>query len=331
MGDRIGRSKLIIQAESGSEPQLALFPELNLTKARPFVKWAGGKTQLLSQIEPYFPLQLRHGEINRYVEPFIGGGAVFFHVAKNYQVEKFHIFDVNPDLILAYRTIQRAVDELIAHLRAIENTFRNFGPDEQARYYYETRSKYNLEHLGLNYEVLNENWLSRTAQLIFLNRTCFNGLYRVNSKGQFNVPFGRYKNPTICDPENLRAIASILQKTTIMLGDFSQCEQFVDKNSFVYFDPPYRPLNSTANFTGYAKNDFDDLEQLRLSEFYRCLDKSGAKLMLSNSDPKNENPTDEFFEDAYANYRIIKVKASRLINRDATKRGAISELLIMNY
>ncbi|NJN44832.1 MAG: Dam family site-specific DNA-(adenine-N6)-methyltransferase, partial [Anaerolineae bacterium] len=173
--------------------------------------------------------------------------------------------------------------------------------------------------------------VKRTAQLIFLNKTCYNGLFRVNSKGEFNVPHGSYKNPTICDVENLNAVAEILQRTTILCGDFEISQKFIHSKSFVYFDPPYRPLNKTSNFTAYDVKPFDDMEQERLANFYRLLDKTGAKLMLSNSDPHNQDKKDDFFDHLYDGFKIHRVKASRMINSKSEGRGQITELLITNY
>lgn len=293
---------------------------------KPFLKWAGGKTQLLTQLEHFFPQELNNGTIKRYVEPFIGGGAVFFHIARHYQVEEFYIADINPELAIAYRTIQEDVESLIHNLFQIERKFKLLNEEERKVYYYKIRSQFNSTISHWDSQVYHQAWSERTAQTIFLNRTCFNGLFRVNSKGEFNVPMGRYKNPTICDEDNLRAIAKILKRTKIDCGDFTQCEALVDHSTFVYFDPPYRPLSKTANFTSYSKNSFEDKEQLRLRDFFTLLHQKGAKLMLSNSYVQ-----DDFLPREYQDYQIERVKASRSINSKGGKRGKIDELLIMNY
>ncbi|MBE9127504.1 MULTISPECIES: DNA adenine methylase [unclassified Coleofasciculus] len=298
---------------------------------KPFLKWAGGKGQLLEQLKQFFPHELASGSIKRYIEPFVGGGAVFLYVAQSYPVDNFFISDINPELILAYKTIQRQVNDLIERLLEIEYKYLSLEETERKDYFYLIRSKFNFQRTGIENQSYNPAWIERTAQLIFLNRTCFNGLFRVNSKGDFNVPAGRYKNPKICDEGNLRAVAKILQRTQIQQGDFRDCEQVVNSSSFVYLDPPYRPISKTANFTAYSQAIFDDSEQLRLRDFFRLLDKQGAKLMLSNSDPKNEKATDDFFENAYDGYLIKRVKATRNINSNSSKRGQIDELLIMNY
>ncbi|MCX7594520.1 MAG: DNA adenine methylase [Fischerella sp.] len=300
-------------------------------QAKPFLKWAGGKGQLLEQIDKFLPDQLASGSIKRYIEPFIGGGAVFLHLANRYEIEEFVISDINCELVLAYKTIQKNVEELIEILLNIQNKYLSLDESERNLYFYQIRSQFNLRRHQIDFQVYNHEWIERTAEIIFLNRTCFNGLFRVNSKGDFNVPVGRYKNPTICDPKNLKAVARILQKAQIFQGDFTECEKFVSDNSLIYFDPPYRPISQTANFTSYSQHSFDEIEQLRLRDFFRLLDSKGAKLILSNSDPKNENSNDNFFELAYEGYRIERVKAKRNINSDTSRRKQIHELLIMNY
>lgn len=300
-------------------------------KAKPFLKWAGGKAQLLEQIIEYLPLELKLGKIKRYVEPFVGGGALFFHIAQAYEIDEFYISDLNEELILAYKTIQQDVEELIDFLRSMERKYYRLTYNRQKEYFYAVRFQLNENRPSINYNEYKVSWIERTAQIIFLNRTCYNGLFRVNSKGEFNVPFGKYKNPSICSEENLRSVSELLKRTEIRLGDFSNCESFVNASTFVYFDPPYRPISKTSSFTSYSLYDFDDAAQLRLASFYRLLHRKGAKLMLSNSDPKNENPMDNFFDDVYKEFRIVRVKANRMINCNADKRGAINELLILNY
>jgi len=300
-------------------------------KAQPFLKWAGGKKQLLEQMELFFPEELLQGSIQRYIEPFVGGGAVFFRVANIYPVQHFFISDINPELIVAYKTIQQKSETLITRLWNYQEKYLILTEEERKNFFYQVRSNYNQQRHQINFDHYNSDWVERTSQLIFLNRTCFNGLYRVNSKGEFNVPAGRYKKPRICDADNLRRIAQVLEKTDIQQGDFTQCQDLVNQNSFVYFDPPYRPISKTSNFNAYSQQSFNDIEQLRLRDFFCFLDQKGAKLLLSNSDPKNENPADSFFESAYINYRIEQVQAARNINSKGNKRGKIKELLIMNY
>jgi len=299
--------------------------------ARPFLKWAGGKRQLLSQIDSYLPPALELGALQRYVEPFVGSGAVFFHVVQNYPVKELFIADINPELILAYRTIQEDVEALIAELAEIEDLYLPLDEAQRKAFYYRQRDIYNKSKALITYNTFQEAWVRRTAQLIFLNRTCYNGLFRVNSRGEYNVPFGRYKNPTICDGPNLRVVSEILQRAEIHYGHYSDCARVVGKATLVYFDPPYRPISTTSNFTAYSPHSFDDNQQLELAEFYRRLHHQGACLILSNSDPKNTDPADDFLEEAYAGFRIERVQARRRINRSVEKRGPINELLILNY
>jgi DNA adenine methylase len=298
---------------------------------KPFLKWAGGKGQLLEQIGNFLPPEFGNGSIARYIEPFVGSGAVFFDIARSYNISELIIIDINQELILAYKTIQENVENLIVFLSEIQNKYLSLDDENRKKYYYHAREDYNITRKQIDFENYSQEWIARTAQMIFLNRTCFNGLFRVNSKGDFNVPMGKYKNPLICNPENLRAVSTILQKTQIYCGDFTKCERWVNSQTFVYFDPPYRPISKTSSFTSYSQYNFNDLEQLRLRDFFYLLHSKGAKLMLSNSDPKNEDPNDNFFEDTYSRYRIERIKASRNINSNAQKRGQINEIIILNY
>jgi DNA adenine methylase len=310
-----------------------LFSTVSLqnTTARPVLKWAGGKGQLLEQIINYLPKELKTGQITRYIEPFIGGGALFFFIAQNYAVRELYISDSNAELIVLYTTIQQRPKDLIRILGDIEKNYHALTAEKQKEFFYEIREKYNQEQPTFNFGDFFAQWINRAAQIIFLNKTCFNGLFRVNSKGGFNVPHGDYKNPRICDTDNLSAVSEILKRTVIKYADFTECESFIDENAFVYFDPPYRPLSKTASFNAYSKANFGDPEQERLAKFYRLLDRRGTKLMLSNSDPKNTEITNEFFDELYNGFDIKRVKASRNINSNSAKRGQITELLITNY
>jgi len=299
--------------------------------ARPFLKWAGGKTQLLNEFSKRLPGDLKKGKITRYVEPFIGGGAFFFYLNQRFSFEQCYICDVNDELILSYRVIKRATKKLMAELEALETDYLSKNDEERESYFYEVRDAFNKKLPEINFGKFSSEWVERTAQIIFLNRTCYNGLFRVNRKGEFNVPFGRYKNPEILNEDNLKDVATLLKTTQILLGDFTQCRKFVDNHTFVYFDPPYRPLNETSSFTSYSKGGFYDEDQIRLFEFFKELDEKGVKVMLSNSDPKNENPDDSFFDDLFSDYYIERVPAKRMINCNGARRGDISELIITNY
>jgi DNA adenine methylase len=299
--------------------------------ARPFLKWAGGKTQLLGEFNKRLPKELKTGEITKYAEPFIGGGAVFFSLNQKFSFEQCTICDANNELILTYRVIKKSVKQLIDKLEILESDY--LAKDEKNRelLYYEVRDVFNRRLPEMNFQKYGPGWVERAAWIIFLNRTCFNGLFRVNRKGEFNVPFGKYKNPEILNENNLNDVATLLKTTRLVLGDFTECKKFVDEASFVYFDPPYRPLNQTSSFTSYSKEGFSDTDQVRLGEFFKELDKKGAKIMLSNSDPQNENPADTFFDDLFSGYRIERVPARRMINSNGARRGEMNELIITNY
>lgn len=293
---------------------------------RPFVKWAGGKASLIPQITKYYPEALKTGCINKYVEPFVGGGAILLDVLQKYEIKKAYAYDTNQDLVNAYNVIKTNVDDLIKKLKKYEDEYIGLDMESRKEYYYDVRSEYNSSEIKTG-----KLSVKRASEFIFLNRTCFNGLYRVNQSGDFNVPMGKYKNPTICDEENLRGLSELLQNVEIIYGDYQDTLELVDDNTFVYFDPPYRPLNITSGFTSYTKEDFNDEDQKQLASYYKKLDSMDAKLMLSNSNPKNVNEEDTFFDDIYQGFNINELQANRMINSNATKRGKISELLILNY
>ena len=292
--------------------------------AKPFIKWVGGKGQLLEQLSVLLPKDLATRKNLAYGEPFVGGGAMLFFMLGRYpNITRAVINDLNRELIATYRSVKESPDELIDILRKQQDRYRTCKTEEERKaFYLAERERYNKRGLR-DVEV--------AALFIFLNRTCFNGLYRVNSKGLFNVPFGKSVNPLICDEDTIRADSKLLQKVEILNGDFEQVEKSLGKNAFVYFDPPYRPLTQTASFTAYAKDGFNDDEQRRLASFCRRLDKNGHQWLLSNSDPHNADPSDMFFEEIYSGFDINRVSASRMVNSDASGRGKIAELAIRNY
>ncbi len=299
--------------------------------AKPFLKWAGGKSQLLGQIKPYFPQALHEGEIATYIEPFIGGGAVFFHVAQHFAIPNLVIADINPELVLIYRTIQATVELVIENLLALQSQYEQASLPGREKLYYQIRTQVNQQRPCLNLHQIEQPEIARTAQLLFLNRTCFNGLFRLNSQGEFNVPFGRYHHPQICNPDNLRRVATLLQRTTIHQGDFESVTPYITPKTLIYFDPPYRPISQTASFKSYAQAGFDDHDQARLADFCHHLHAQGVAWLLSNSDPHNHDPRDMFFEQLYQPFWLHRLKAKRAINSNPQKRGEISELLITNY
>ncbi|MHB1686375.1 MAG: DNA adenine methylase [Ignavibacteriaceae bacterium] len=300
-------------------------------RAKPFLKWAGGKTQLLEQFINYFPGELIDGSLKNYYEPFLGSGAVFFFIVQNFPIKKAYLSDINEDLILTFSVVQRNVYKLIDELSLLKFNYLKKNEQEREKYFYEIRERFNEEREKIDFKKYNSSWIPRAAKLIFLNKTCFNGLFRLNRKGEFNVPFGRYKNPGILDEENLINASRVLQIAEIFLTDFEKIQSKIEGDFFIYFDPPYRPISATSSFTSYSKYDFTEEDQIRLAKFFNELGVNGNKLMLSNSDPKSENPKDNFFDDLYEQFNIIRVQANRMINCNGNKRGKINELLITNY
>ena len=292
------------------------------TQARPFIKWVGGKTQLLNEVSKSLPRDFASSQHVTYVEPFVGGGAVMFWILQEYpNIERAVINDINQELICTYRVIQVNVEELIAELAHIQDEYIPLGSEDRKAYFMEKRARFNTK---------KTTPVETAALFIFLNRTCFNGLYRVNSKGKFNVPHGKYANPRICDADNLPACSAVLQKVEILCGDFSETGRYAGPNTLFYFDPPYKPITETSSFTSYAKEGFNDDEQVRLRDFCDQISKDKALFVASNSDPKGVNPSENFFDTLYNHFIIKRVSATRMINSDASGRGAISELIISN-
>lgn len=295
-----------------------------LYTAKPFLKWAGGKTQLIKTIESKLPENFKNVSYT-YIEPFIGSGAVLFWLLNNFpRIKKAVINDINSDLTNTYRVISSNPKELISILNELQSEYYSLenNQDNKSEYYYKNRESYNLR---------KSDKTTQAALFIFLNRTCFNGLYRVNRNNDFNVPMGSYKRPTICDVDNILAVNKALQKVEILCGDFEETLQYAEKNTFFYFDPPYKPLNNTSSFNSYAKDDFNDEQQVRLKKFCSKLDELGHKWMLSNSDVKGSDNENNFFDELYSEFFINRVKATRRINSNGEKRGELNELLITNY
>ena len=295
--------------------------------AQPFLKWAGGKRQLMKEIETRLPKNLE--SYNTYVEPFIGGGAVLFHLLEKYDFENVHISDLNPELILCYEMLKLDAKSVIRNLDKLIEAYPE-EIDDRKEVYYKIRTDWN-EDVGNINSLSKSKKIKRVSQMLFLNRTCFNGLFRVNRKGEFNVPIGNYKKPSFPKAENLLAVQKALENVTIHLSSFENCEFWVDKSTFIYFDPPYRPLSDTSHFVSYSKGEVDDENQKQLAHTFRSLDKKNVKVLLSNSDPKNTVADDEFFDELYSGFNIQRVSAKRAINSNPNKRGIITELLISNY
>ena len=297
------------------------------TEAKSFLKWAGGKGQLLTQLDEHLPGELKRQEFT-YIEPFVGGGAMLFYMLRKFpNITHAVINDINPHLVTAYRIIKQQPDELIRRLSDLEKEYFSKSDEDAKKGYF-----LNVRNL-FNEAILDD--VDRTKYLIFLNRTCFNGLYRVNSKGKFNVPFGRNLHPTICNADTILEDSEVLNRVDVKIlnGDFEHtADEMQEGLNFFYFDPPYRPLNATSSFNSYAKEEFNDDEQIRLRDFCARLNElPNVKWMLSNADCSAKNPEDTFFENIYSDFYIYRVYASRAINANPEKRGKLTELLIKNY
>ena len=288
-------------------------------KAKPFVKWVGGKTQLIDQLEALLPADFDKWENVTYIEPFVGGGAMLFYMLQAHSnIQSVVINDINPDLTTCYKVVRDNPSELVQSLKVIQKNYYSLQSEEaRKQFYLQMRDEFNTKALEP---------IRNTTLFFFLNRTCFNGLYRVNKAGLFNVPFGRYETPTICDANTIYADSELLQNVEILTGDYQQTLVYAKGNTLFYFDPPYRPLNNTSSFNDYAKEAFNDLAQKRLKEFCDKVEEAGYKFMLSNSDCK-----DMFFDDLYLQYNIARVWAARSINANPRKRGKLQEIIVRNY
>lgn len=289
--------------------------------AKPFIKWVGGKTQLLDEIRKLYPAQTE-----KYCEPFVGGGAVLFDVLSRLGPKEVLINDINGELINTYCQIKTNCGDLIDLLADLQERYWNSSLEENKSLFLEKRERFNSLKVNGNKKAN----LEKAVLFIFLNKTCFNGLFRVNSKGLFNVPFNNARKPLLCDIENLKACSELLQNVKMLVGNYAQCRNFIDSKTFVYIDPPYRPLTETAAFTSYNENGFGDKEQIELAQFIEEISERKAIVVTSNSDPKNVSENDNFFDRLYKKFTIKRVSASRMINSNAKKRGAINELLISN-
>lgn len=290
---------------------------------KPVIKWAGGKGQILHEIRKRYPLGLGT-TITKYAEPFVGGGAVLLDILGTYRLKEVFISDTNAELINLYRVIQNNVQDLIRALHQYKDEFLALGLPGQKEYFAGKRKRFN----ELKNDAIPGTELA--ALFVFLNKTCFNGLYRVNRKGGFNVPMGAYKEPPICDEDNLLQVSRALSNVRISHGDYHASQTFIDEKTFVYFDPPYRPLNATSSFTSYTENCFNDDDQRDLARYILALADGGVHVLASNSDPHNTDPDDNFFDELYAPLTIERIHAYRMINSKAEKRGPVNELLIHN-
>lgn len=291
---------------------------------KPFIKWVGGKGQLIEQLEALLPADFDAWKGVTYIEPFVGGGAMLFHMLQAHpNIKSAVINDINPDLTACYTVVRDRPMELLDALSELQQQYHSLAAEDKRRQYFlDKRTRYNSRKPDI---------VEKSALFLFLNRTCFNGLYRVNKSGFFNVPFGKYVTPTICDKRTILADSQLLQDVEIMTGDFEQTFDRIGGKTLFYFDPPYRPLSATSSFNEYAKEGFNDSEQIRLKEFCDRITNAGASFMLSNSDCLAKNGNDRFFDDLYAAYSIERVLASRNVNANASKRGKLTEILVRNF
>ena len=305
---------------------------MNSLEAKPFLKWAGGKSKLLPEIESRLPQDIKEGKIKTYIEPFIGGGAVFFYMLSKYKFDNLIISDINKELILTYKVIKNNADELINLLENHDTKYNNLSSlEEKQEFYYYIRDEFNKGKNTINYDAIGKDEINHASFMIFLNKSCFNGLYRENKKGGFNVPFGKKEKVNSFERDNILLVSKALKNTIILNGDFEIVKKYIDKDTFIYMDPPYRPLKDKGSFKDYSKEEFNDDTQIRLNEFCKYINEAGAKFMESNSDPKNIDEEDEFFDELYNDFNIERVKAARSINSKGNGRGKISEIIIKNY
>ena len=295
-----------------------------MAKAKPFIKWVGGKGQLIGQLENLLPADFDKKQDVTYIEPFVGGGAMLFHMLQSHgNIRHAVINDINPNLTTCYKVVRDSPQELIYSLREMQDDYYAIEDEERKKeYYMRMRDRFNNNPTDP---------IENTTLFFFLNRTCFNGLYRVNKSGKFNVPYGRYVRPLICDADTIYADSKLLQDVTILTGDFEQTFEYITGNTFFYFDPPYRPLSDTSSFNDYAKETFNDISQIRLKHFCDRIQAVNAFFMLSNSDCLGKDGTDRFFDDLFKDYNINRVWASRSVNANGLKRGKLTEIVVRNY
>ncbi len=294
--------------------------------AKPVIKWAGGKYRLSTTIIQESHVFIDWNSCDRYVEPFVGGGGMFFAVCNQFQFKKKVISDVNADLINVYVQLRDQSEALLRQITVIEAEFSTLGSDEaREQFYYMLREEFNRRILQHDLSA------EQAALFVALNKLGFNGLYRVNSSGLFNVPFGKKKTIKLVDRQNLKKVSELLQNTEILLGDFAETLRFADDKTLFYFDSPYRPLSNTATFTSYAKDSFNDDEQIRLAQFCSQIHAQKAKFILSNSDPKNTQIEDDFFDELYKDYTLQRISAPRTISARADGRAQVSEILVIGH
>lgn len=303
------------------------------TNARPFIKWAGGKGSLLKQLDLLLPSELKENKIENYYEPFLGNGAMFFYIKQTYNVKNIYLYDKNPDIVILFIVVQNHISKLLSALLDLEDKFMSLKFKDKKDLFYEIRHKLNDQLKTIDRSQYNDQWIIRATYIMFLNRNCFNGLYRVNFIGEFNVPFANYAKPIIVDQINLIECNKLLQNVNIGCMGYEDSINIIKPNSFVYLNPPYKPLTKFGRLNMYYTNKFDDNAQINLANSLKNkINDNSIKIMLSNSNPKIYNPSDDFFEQIYGDHFNIKyVFATRCINSNSQERTKISEVVIRNY
>jgi DNA adenine methylase len=309
------RQQVLFDVEQGDVP----------VRPKPFLKWAGGKDRLFHQLKQCLPTKL--DLVQNYYELFLGSGAVFFNLIQDFSFKNVILSDINEELILVYKVVQNNVGELMQMIDQYKNKYSKLSDIDKAKFYYEMRNSYNVQRFNINHKKYSDNWISRAAQMIFLNKTCYNGLYRQNMRGEFNVPFGKNYNSVIYNQTNMELIAQLLSSVEIKTTDFESILNAVKDNSFIYLDPPYKPITKTANFTDYYKLGFTEKDNERLMNGLNILNKRKIKFMLNNSFPLN----DSYLTEYYSDYRISIITANRTMSSISDRRCKVSEIVVTNY
>ncbi|NKC59422.1 Dam family site-specific DNA-(adenine-N6)-methyltransferase [Vagococcus fluvialis] len=300
----------------------------NNTSYGAVIKWAGGKSKLAPVIEEKILENVSIDKIDTYVEPFLGGGSFFFHMVQKYNFKNIVISDINEELINLYKVIQKKPKKLMESAAELQDKYNSLSDlEEKSEFYYLVRNEYNESIMN---ELKDEFDVEQAVSFLFLNKVGFNGLYRVNLKGKFNVPFGKREKASLFKEDNILGVSELLQGVTIQHSNYDETLEYVDNKTLVYFDPPYRPLSTSSSFTSYAKSDFNDDSQIKLADYCKKIDKLGAKFALSNSDPKNSSLDDNFFDELYKEFSISRVYAKRMIGAKTASRGKVSEILVTN-
>ncbi|MBA4409705.1 MAG: modification methylase [Odoribacter sp.] len=301
------------------------------SRATPIIKWAGGKTKVLKQLITKFPFELHYGKIRNYYEPFFGGGAVFFNIIQNYNIQNCVLSDVNEELMLFYNVVKKDPNKLLSFVEKYQSNYDRLTDSDKEKFYYEIRNTYNIERFNIDFNDYSYLFVPRAAQMLFLNKTCYNGLFRQNLRGEFNVPFGKNYKTNIVDKNNLYKVSKTLENVSLLCTDFQEiCEKIEDRDSFVYLDPPYRPINKSARFTNYHMSNFIDNDQFRLAEIFKKLNEKNVKLMLNNS-CSNTYDDSGVIENFYKDFQISYINTSSTMSSISSKRKKINELIITNY